>query len=293
MSIITDLIAKVDDFATRAGTEFKAIRTLISGSGTGDVSGLSTTADNLVDAINEIFAGGGSGGVAVLNDLTDVVISSVATGHMIRYDGAHFVNVDPTTYLQPKDAQLDVWAGIDLDTDGTLAADSDTKVASQKAVRAYFGAQIAALNVQVFKGTIDCSANPNYPAANAGDTYVVSVAGKIGGAAGVTVEAGDLLLCLVDATAAGNHATVGANWDVLQMNLVGAVTGPAASTSGNLPTFNGTSGKVIQDSGVAVSTDGSMAANSDSKVPTEQAVRTYVGAVGSHSFVDVFEAALT
>lgn len=71
----------------------------------------------------------------------------------------------------------------------------------------------------VFKGVIDCSANPNYPAADAGDVYKVSVAGKIGGGSGLNVEVGDTLLCTVDSSSSGNHATVGANWNIFQYNL--------------------------------------------------------------------------
>lgn len=76
----------------------------------------------------------------------------------------------------------------------------------------------------VFKGGIDCSANPNYPAADAGWTYKVTVAGKIGGASGITVEVGDTLMCTVDATASGTQAGVGANWIILQTNLDQATT---------------------------------------------------------------------
>lgn len=139
-----------------------------------------------------------------------------------------------------------------LDTDGTLSANSDTKVASQKAVKTYTDALIGAANGVVYKGATDCSGNPNYPAADAGFLYVVSIAGKIGGASGTSVEVGDLFICLTDATSAGTQAGVGSNWDVIQTNIVGAVTGPASSTSGNVPTFNGTSGKVIQDGGTAL-----------------------------------------
>lgn len=113
---------------------------------------------------------------------------------------------------------------LDFSTDGTLAANSDTTIASQKALKTYIDGLIAANDAMVFKGIIDCSANPNYPAADAGHTYRVSVAGKIGGASGVTVEQGDLLLCLADGTAAGDQATVGASWSVIQTNLDGALT---------------------------------------------------------------------
>lgn len=70
-----------------------------------------------------------------------------------------------------------------------------------------------------YMGAIDCSANPNYPAADAGHVYIVSVAGKIGGASGTVVTAGDMCICKVDSSAAGDEATVGANWDIVQANI--------------------------------------------------------------------------
>lgn len=66
----------------------------------------------------------------------------------------------------------------------------------------------------VFRGSIDCSANPNYPAASQGDFYVVSVAGKIGGASGISVTAGDNAYAIAD-NAGGTQAAVGADWTVV------------------------------------------------------------------------------
>lgn len=111
-----------------------------------------------------------------------------------------------------------------LDTDTALAANSDVRVATQKATKAYVDQIVAAQDAMVFKGVIDCSANPNYPAADRGWTYRASVAGKIGGASGVVVQVGDIILCLTDGTAAGNQATVGSNWSVIQCNIDGALT---------------------------------------------------------------------
>ena len=68
------------------------------------------------------------------------------------------------------------------------------------------------------KGTIDCSTNPNYPAALAGDAYTVSTGGKIGGAAGEDVQEMDVIVCLVD-NAGGDQASVGASWNVIQSNV--------------------------------------------------------------------------
>lgn len=69
-----------------------------------------------------------------------------------------------------------------------------------------------------YKGAIDASSNPNYPAALSGDVYVVSVDGKVGGASGVVVEAGDLVLAKDD-NAGGTQAAVGSHWDVIQFNI--------------------------------------------------------------------------
>ena len=41
---------------------------------------------------------------------------------------------------------------------------------------------IGANDAMVYKGGIDCSANPNYPAGQVGWTWKVTAAGKIGGA---------------------------------------------------------------------------------------------------------------
>lgn len=111
-----------------------------------------------------------------------------------------------------------------LDTDTALAANSDALVPTQKATKAYVDQIVASQDAMVFKGVIDCSSNPNYPAADRGWTYRASVAGKIGGASGVVVQVGDIILCLTDATASGNHATVGSNWSVIQTNIDGALT---------------------------------------------------------------------
>lgn len=64
----------------------------------------------------------------------------------------------------------------------------------------------------------DASGSPNYPSANRGNVLYVSVAGKIGGASGKSVDVGDLVVCL-QTSASGNEATVGAYWFVLEHDL--------------------------------------------------------------------------
>lgn len=72
------------------------------------------------------------------------------------------------------------------------------------------------------KGSTDCSSNPNYPNALVGDAYYVTVAGKIGGASGKSVDIGDLYVAKAD-NAGGTEASVGTSWFVLEHNLVGAL----------------------------------------------------------------------
>ncbi len=127
------------------------------------------------------------------------------------------------------------------------ALDGSTKIATTAYVDAATNAIIAAADVMVFKGVIDCSANPNYPAADRGWAYRVSVAGKIGGASGLNVEVGDLLLCLTDGTASGNQATVGANWSIAQTNVDGAVIGPASAVDGTPMVADGATGKLLKN----------------------------------------------
>ena len=124
---------------------------------------------------------------------------------------------------------------------------SDTLYPSQKAVKTYTDNLLGNANALIYKGVIDCSTNPNYPSANAGELYVVSVAGKIGGASGNAVEVGDMLICNTDSTASGNQATVGSYWNAIQKNIEGYIIGPASSTNNTLPVFDGATGKLLKN----------------------------------------------
>uniref|UniRef100_A0A6M3J489 Uncharacterized protein n=1 Tax=viral metagenome TaxID=1070528 RepID=A0A6M3J489_9ZZZZ len=86
-------------------------------------------------------------------------------------------------------------------------------------IKRNYSSLLALADALIYKGVIDCSANPNYPAADAGHVYKVSVAGKIGGDSGTVVTTGDTLICSVDGTATGTQAAVGANWNIIQGNL--------------------------------------------------------------------------
>lgn len=151
--------------------------------------------------------------------------------------------------------------------------------------RVYADSLFAANDAMVFKGSVDCSAGPDYPEADAGHVYRVSVAGRIGGASGPRVEVDDRFICITDSTPSGDHATVGANWSIGQANIDGAVIGPAGATADTVALFDGTSGRLLKEGptlgGSALldaDIDGTLAANSDLLIPTQKAVKTYVDA---------------
>lgn len=128
----------------------------------------------------------------------------------------------------------------------------------------------------VYKGQIDCSTNPNYPASDQGHLYACGTAGLIGGPLGIAVRAGDLFLCKVDSTASGTQLSVGASWTIIHGNRF-PMTGPASSVDGDFALFDGTSGKAVKDGGISLDTDPTMAAASDTRVPSQKAVRSSSG----------------
>ncbi len=128
------------------------------------------------------------------------------------------------------------------------------------ATKSYVDAILSASDALVYKGVIDCSGNPNYPAGNAGETYKVSVSGKIGGTSGIAVIAGDMIICTTDGTASGTQATVGASWDVIHTNgTASSVTSSSSSVTDNsLVRMDGASGQVIQTSPITIDDSGSI-----------------------------------
>jgi hypothetical protein len=256
---MSSLQVRLSDLITALGNDRKNIWDNI-GSGT-----LDTVATDLIAAINEVNAAVTS---ATIPDASATVKGKVE----LATDAEAITGTDTVRAVTP--ANVAAVFTDRIDTNSSLGT-SNTKVPSQNAVKAYADALIGANDAMVYKGVIDASANPNYPAGNKGDTYRISVAGKIGGASGPNVEVGDIIIGLTDGSSAGNHATVGSSWNIVQSNIDGAVTGPASSTTADFATFSGTTGKVIQDSGVTLDTDAALAANSDAKIPSQKAVKAY------------------
>jgi hypothetical protein len=102
---------------------------------------------------------------------------------------------------------------------GFSTAVADTDYATPSLVSSSIATAVTGL--LDYKGSIDASTNPNFPAASKGDFYKISVAGKIGGASGTVVQAGDSIVANAD-NAGGTLASVGTSWDVIQGNVEAA-----------------------------------------------------------------------
>src|SRR5574343_232399 len=105
-------------------------------------------------------------------------------------------------------------------SDLTSAATAWNNLGAPGRVQAIIDAQITA--AVDFKGTINASTNPNYPAASTGDMYIIDTAGLIGGGSGVSVDIGDSILAIAN-NAGGTQAVVGSSWSILEHNLQGAL----------------------------------------------------------------------
>ena len=137
--------------------------------------------------------------------------------------------------------------------DGT----NTTQIATTAFVQSAVTQGLSVSDAMVYKGTITLGAtSPGglTVAADKGHTYKVVANGntKEGYVDGVKVEAGDMVICNADSTAAAtssNYSTIAAKWDFVQGNTDGVVVGPASATSGNVVVFDGATGKLVKDGG--------------------------------------------
>lgn len=142
------------------------------------------------------------------------------------------------------------------DVDTSISANStSTKLPTSAAVATLITNSIsesfAAADAMVFKGTLGTGGTiTDVPTNNysAGATYKIITAGTY---AGIKCEIGDMLIAINDGPDSGT-SVITADWTVVQTNIDGAVTGPTSVTAnGNIALFNGTTGKIIKDSGIA------------------------------------------
>ena len=187
-----------------------------------------------------------------LNNTAQTFNNTAATTVASFYAPTSSGTTSDGTYLSPTSSGAPVWIAADT----TPTSGSAKLLTSGGAFSAINGA-VSTANAMVYKGTLNGTSS-GLPAAEMGDTYKISVAGTFNGTK--TVEVGDMIICNTDSTAAVAYASIvagsWANWDVIQGNIDGAVTGPTSSTVNNFALFNNTTGTVIKDSGFAATTVG-------------------------------------
>lgn len=124
----------------------------------------------------------------------------------------------PVGILDGADVLSTLLAGYSVGTNTPLSSTDSVLGAYQK-----IQGQINALSSLVSAGVrvplpLDASTNPDYPAATAGDSYRITVSGKIGGASGELVQKGDVVTAIAD-NSGGSQAAVGSQWYILQANI--------------------------------------------------------------------------
>lgn len=175
---------------------------------------------------------------------SQVGLGNVTNDAQVKKIASSTVGNVPTWSAATGDA---LGAGYTVNKDLIVNEVSESQLATAQAIKTYVDQIIGAQNAMVYQTAIDCSANPNYPAADKGWTYEISVGGKIGGASGVIVNAGDHIICNLDGSPDGTHAAVGANWNIIRLTSNGTVVGPSSAHDNRIAVFDGATGRLIKE----------------------------------------------
>ena len=175
-----------------------------------------------------------------------------------------------------------------LDTDGTLNANSDVKVASQKATKTYVDGQIANVQGQitsgmVYKGTFDGSQTivaQGITTIQKGWFWKVTVAGTVSGVntpSNTGVNVGDMVIANVT-KASGITASDFDGVDNTESSDLVKLAATQTLTNKTIDADSNTISNLETDNFKAgvIDTDGNLAANSDTRLATQKATKTYV-----------------
>ena len=129
---------------------------------------------------------------------------------------------------------------------------TDQILPTRSAICRSFNNLLNAVNALRYKTTIDPTDSSSIPSsAEVGDVYIFS---KAGTCFNQTVEAGDMAIC-----SKVNGSTI--TWNIVQMNIDGAVRSSSSSSNDNaIARFDGTTGKIIQNSTATIDDSGNITA---------------------------------
>jgi hypothetical protein len=129
-----------------------------------------------------------------------------------------------------------------------VAGTNSNQIATTAYVKTEINSVLAAADALVFKGTLGTGGTiTTLPTSDykIGWTYKVITAGTY---AGHVCEIGDMITCIVDFDTVSNDS----DWVVIPNNSDGVVIGPTSAINNHIPIFNGTTGKLIKDSGFTI-----------------------------------------
>ena len=254
--------------AVKAGVEDGSI---VAAKATADASGNAivdtyATKEELANVGDSLAAVATSGSY---NDLSDkpeslkspfaIKVKDVEGEEVASYDGSAEVVVNLTAAQvglgnvtnESKETMFADAALTGVPTAPTATSEtSSTQIATTEFVQAVVDSKIAAADAMIFKGTIGASGTVQALPAEHKTGWTYKVVDSTVTVGGVACEIGDMVVCLADGSVATD-----ADWAVIQANIDGAVTGPAASVAGNIAIFDGATGKVVKDSGFTIASN--------------------------------------
>lgn len=213
--------------------------------------------------VTSAVAAGTSSGADKLTTPRAISLSGDATG-TVNFDGSADVDIVVTVADDSHDHTMahitDLAAAMALKADlespalsgvptapTATAGTTTTQLATTAFVMGEVNALLGTADAMVFKGVVDGTHALPTTGYSAGWTYKVAEAGTF---AGKVCEVGDLVIAVVDF----NTTTADGDWAVVQTNIDGAVTGPTTAVANQIAVFDGTTGKVIKDSGFTILT---------------------------------------
>lgn len=202
-------------------------------------------------------------GISAADGTTYVIYNPTDGGTIVTSEDFN-VSMDDTNYTNLSIRKLPQLLNSTTDYSDYLVPKSYVDDAIVKGIEVadaltYCGVIEVGVDESINTNQFNPSATKYTPAANKGDVYKVIVTSDNNlnsSINGIKVETGDMLICNYDTTEAANENNlkdIVQKWDIIQRNEDGVVSGPASSVDDNIVAFDGTTGKIISDSGIAVS----------------------------------------
>lgn len=206
-----------------------------------NASSLAGKQDVITGAASTIVTDNLDASKAVITDASGKIAASPITAAELAFVGG--VTAGIQGQLNGK-APLESPAFTGTPTAPTAASTTNnTQLATTEFVQTLVNNLMDAKDALRFIGTLN--AGDTLPAANAGHVYRATGDGAI---STLEVHAGDTLTCCIDNTVADTPE----NWFVTHTNHDGQVMGPTSSADAHVAVFDGTTGKLIKDSGFTI-----------------------------------------